>query len=79
MKRLVKLSLMDVEHLGFPAEAFDTVVDTFSLCVFSDPVRYRRPHSLLYACGRTTISRVSGDGSTGVGLSVAVNAVKNGA
>ncbi|CAN0407835.1 unnamed protein product, partial [Ectocarpus sp. 13 AM-2016] len=39
MKRLVKLSVMDAENLGFPSEAFDTVVDTFSLCVFSDPVR----------------------------------------
>lgn len=39
MKRLVKLSVMDAEHLDFPSEAFDTVVDTFSLCVFSDPVR----------------------------------------
>ncbi|CAM9948909.1 unnamed protein product [Pylaiella littoralis] len=37
MKPLVKLSVMDVEHLGFSSEAFDTVVDTFSLCVFSDP------------------------------------------
>ncbi|CBN74913.1 conserved unknown protein [Ectocarpus siliculosus] len=37
MERLVKLSVMDAEHLGFPSEAFDTVVDTFSLCVFSDP------------------------------------------
>ncbi|CAM9577230.1 unnamed protein product, partial [Ectocarpus fasciculatus] len=37
MKRLVKLSVMDAEHLSFPSEAFDAVVDTFSLCVFSDP------------------------------------------
>lgn len=42
MERLVKLSAMDVEHLQFPPETFDTVVDTFSLCVFSDPVRKGR-------------------------------------
>lgn len=39
MKGLVKLSAMDVEHLEYPSKMFDTVVDTFSLCVFSDPVR----------------------------------------
>lgn len=39
MKDLVRLQQMDVEDLKFPSDTFDTVVDTFSLCVFSDPVR----------------------------------------
>jgi ubiquinone/menaquinone biosynthesis C-methylase UbiE len=33
----VRLELMDAAHLSFPDESFDTVVDTLSLCTFSDP------------------------------------------
>lgn len=60
MKPLVKLSVMDVEHLGFSSEAFDTVVDTFSLCVFSDPVgilllcQYH-PHCYLHVSPKTSL------------------------
>jgi ubiquinone/menaquinone biosynthesis C-methylase UbiE len=33
----VRLELMDAAHLSFADESFDTVVDTLSLCTFSDP------------------------------------------
>ena len=33
------LRLMDVEKLEFQDASFDTVVDTYGLCVFSDPVK----------------------------------------
>lgn len=35
---MVRFQEMDAEDLGFPSDCFDTVVDTFSLCVFADPV-----------------------------------------
>ena len=34
----IEFATMDVENLEFPDASFDTVVDTFSLCVFPDPV-----------------------------------------
>jgi methyltransferase OMS1 len=33
----VRFAIADAEALPFPDDAFDCVVDTFSLCVFSDP------------------------------------------
>lgn len=41
LREVVRLQEMDVENLKFPSDCFDTVVDTFSLCVFTDPVRGR--------------------------------------
>eukprot|EP00238_Polyblepharides_amylifera_P013239 CAMPEP_0196580512 /NCGR_PEP_ID=MMETSP1081-20130531/28945_1 /TAXON_ID=36882 /ORGANISM="Pyramimonas amylifera, Strain CCMP720" /LENGTH=230 /DNA_ID=CAMNT_0041900393 /DNA_START=54 /DNA_END=746 /DNA_ORIENTATION=- len=35
---ILKLRQASVEHLPFEADMFDTVVDTFSLCVYSEPV-----------------------------------------
>jgi len=34
----IQFQAMDVEKLEFPDASFDTVVDTFSLCVFQNPV-----------------------------------------
>ena len=31
------LSVMDAQHLTFDDNSFDTVIDTFSLCVISEP------------------------------------------
>jgi ubiquinone/menaquinone biosynthesis C-methylase UbiE len=33
----VRFAVADAESLPFPDNSFDCVVDTFSLCVFSDP------------------------------------------
>jgi methyltransferase OMS1, mitochondrial len=32
----------DVHHMPFPDNTFDAIVDTFSLCVYSDPVQALR-------------------------------------
>ncbi len=37
--RNVDLELMDVEHLAFPDQSFDTVVATFVFCSVPDPIR----------------------------------------
>ncbi|CAM9462869.1 unnamed protein product [Discosporangium mesarthrocarpum] len=42
MGGLVHYHEMDVEALRFPSGSFDTVVDTFSLCVFNNPVKSLR-------------------------------------
>lgn len=34
----VALARMDTEELGFPDDAFDTVVDTMALCTYPDPL-----------------------------------------
>jgi ubiquinone/menaquinone biosynthesis C-methylase UbiE len=39
MGKDLTLRLMDVEKLEFQDATFDTVVDTYGLCVFSDPVK----------------------------------------
>jgi ubiquinone/menaquinone biosynthesis C-methylase UbiE len=58
----VYFQVMDAEHLGFPDQHFDTVVDTLALCTFPDPVavlremaRVCRPegHILLLEHGRS--------------------------
>ncbi len=35
----VRMQLMDVQHLGFKDDIFDTVVDSFVFCSVPDPVR----------------------------------------
>jgi len=38
-KKKITFSVADAENLPFPDDSFDTVVDTFSLCVMNYPVR----------------------------------------
>lgn len=38
----VDIHSMDAEHLSFPDNTFDTVVDTLSTCTFLDPVKVMR-------------------------------------
>ena len=37
----VELLQMNAERLTFPDASFDTVLDSFSLCVYSDPAKVR--------------------------------------
>lgn len=37
-ERVVKVQQMDAHHMGFEDSSFDTVVDTFGLCSYDDPV-----------------------------------------
>jgi methyltransferase OMS1 len=37
-KLKVQLQQMDAHHLSFPNQSFDTVVDTFGLCSYEDPI-----------------------------------------
>lgn len=39
LSRSLALREMDVEALAFPDASFDTVLDSYSLCVFSNPVQ----------------------------------------
>mmetsp|Transcript_28293 Transcript_28293/g.90496 ORF Transcript_28293/g.90496 Transcript_28293/m.90496 type:complete len:144 (-) Transcript_28293:1645-2076(-) len=38
----VRLRVADATRTGYPSDAFDSVVDTFSMCVFDDPVAVLR-------------------------------------